>query len=244
MVCSCPKRSPISCTRDVGDNVTVEFLEGRRVTVDIPVARIFDTYIGTTPYMNLTALNQAIGESETTNVLLLLLDATQRDAFFAELKKLPVIAAATVKSAAVDMFNQTMGETMLIYVSFYVFFSCTLALGVVYNNLRIALSERGRELATLRVLGFRSGEISYMLFGEAALLVALSLPIGALLGWGLTSLMAASFATELFRVPVVIEADTYAFASIVAVAAAAVAAMLVERRLRRLDLIAVLKTRE
>ena len=229
---------------DVGDNVTVEFLEGRRVTVDIPVARIFDTYIGTTPYMNLTALNQAIGESETTNVLLLLLDATQRDAFFAELKKLPVIAAATVKSAAVDMFNQTMGETMLIYVSFYVFFSCTLALGVVYNNLRIALSERGRELATLRVLGFRSGEISYMLFGEAALLVALSLPIGALLGWGLTSLMAASFATELFRVPVVIEADTYAFASIVAVAAAAVAAMLVERRLRRLDLIAVLKTRE
>jgi putative ABC transport system permease protein len=133
---------------------------------------------------------------------------------------------------------------MLIYVSFYVFFSCTLAIGVVYNNLRIALSERGRELATLRVLGFRTGEITYMLLGEAALLVFLALPIGALMGWALTSLMAASFATELFRVPVVIQTDTYAWAMLVALAAATASALLVQRRLQRLDLIAVLKTRE
>jgi putative ABC transport system permease protein len=228
----------------IGDVVTVEVLEGRRSRIEVPVAALFDTYIGTTVYMNLSALTRMIGEPATANALLLRIDPIRRNEFFDALKSIPVVGGATVKAAAVDMFHETMGKTMTVYVSFYVFFSCTLAIGVVYNNLRIALSERGRELATLRVLGFRTGEISYMLLGEAALLVLLALPIGALLGWGLASLMAASFATELFRVPIVIEADTYAYAMLVTLAAAVVSAVLVQRRLRRLDLIAVLKTRE
>ncbi len=228
----------------VGDVITVDVLEGRRSRIDIPVAAIFDTYIGTTAYMNLAALTRAIGEPATVNTLLLRIDPASSDAFFAALKAIPVIGGATVKDAAVDMFHETMGRTLLIYVTFYVCFSCTLAVGVVYNNLRIALSERGRELATLRVLGFSTGEITYMLLGEAALLVLLALPIGALLGWALTSLMVASFATELFRVPVLIEADTYAWAMLVALIAATASALLVQRRLQRLDLIAVLKTRE
>jgi putative ABC transport system permease protein len=228
----------------VGDVITVDVLEGRRSRIDIPVAAIFDTYIGTTAYMNLVALTRAIGEPATVNTLLLRIDPASSDAFFAALKTIPVIGGATVKDAAVDMFHETMGRTLLIYVTFYVCFSCTLAVGVVYNNLRIALSERGRELATLRVLGFSTGEITYMLLGEAALLVLLALPIGALRGWALTSLMVASFATELFRVPVLIEADTYAWAMLVALIAATASALLVQRRLQRLDLIAVLKTRE
>ncbi len=174
--------------------------------------------------MNLAALTRAIGEPDTVNALLLRVDASRRDALFERLQSLPTIGGAVVKAAAIDVFHDTMGKTLLIYVSFYVFFSATLAIGVVYNNLRIALSERGRELATLRVLGFRTGEITYLLFGEAALLVLLALPVGALLGWGLTSLMAASFATELFRVPVVVRADTYAYAVLVALASAVASA--------------------
>lgn len=228
----------------VGDTIEIEVLEGRRRHIAVPVAAIFDTYIGTTAYMNLTALTRAIGEPDTGNTLLLRVDPASSVEFFAQLKRIPAIGGATVKAAAVDMFDETMGKTMRIYVAFYVFFSCTLAIGVVYNNLRIALSERGRELATLRVLGFRTGEITYMLLGEAALLVLFALPTGALLGWALASLMAASFATELFRVPVVIEADTYAWAMLVALAAATASALLIQRRLQRLDLIAVLKTRE
>jgi putative ABC transport system permease protein len=228
----------------VGDEVTIEVLEGRRRHVTVPVAAVFDTYIGMTAYMSLPALGRAIGEPDTVNALLVRLDPAQAPAFFATLKTIPAIGGATVKAAAIDMFHETMGETLLVYVSFYVFFSATLAIGVVYNNLRIALSERGRELATLRVLGFRTGEIAYMLLGEAALLVLLALPIGALLGYALASLMAASFETELFRVPVVIQGDTYAWAILVALGAAVASALLVRERLRRLDLIAVLKTRE
>jgi putative ABC transport system permease protein len=59
-----------------------------------------------------------------------------------------------------------MAETIMIFVSFFIVFSCALAVGVTYNAARIALSERGRELATLRVLGFTRAEISYLLLGE------------------------------------------------------------------------------
>ena len=176
--------------------------------------------------------------------MLLRIDPAQRDALFEALKGLPTLGGAVVKAAAIQVFDDTMGRTLLIYVSFYVFFSATLAIGVVYNNLRIALSERSRELATLRVLGFRTGEITYLLFGEAALLVLVSLPIGALFGALLTSWMATSFATELFRIPVVVRPDTYAYAVILALASAVASGLLVRRRLQRLDLIAVLKTRE
>jgi putative ABC transport system permease protein len=110
--------------------------------------------------------------------------------------------------------------------------------------MRISLSERGRELATLRVMGFRNGEIAYMLFGEAALMTLLGLPLGCVFGWGLAELMARGFNTELYRIPVVIEASTYGYAIVVVLASALVSALLVERRLMRLDLIGVLKTRE
>ena len=228
----------------VGDVVTVEVLEGRRRRIAVPIASIFDTYIGTTAYMDLAALTRAIGEPDTVNALLLRIDSLHQDEVFEALKGLPTLGGAVVKAAAVRVFDDTMGRTLLIYVSFYVVFSATLAIGVVYNNLRIALSERGRELATLRVLGFRAAEITYLLFGEAALLVLLALPAGALLGWALTSWMAASFATELFRVPVVVRGATYAYAVIVALLSALASGLLVRRRLARLDLIAVLKTRE
>jgi putative ABC transport system permease protein len=142
------------------------------------------------------------------------------------------------------MFDETIGETMLVMVFFFLAFAGTMTFGMVYNNLRIALSERGRELATLRVLGFRSGEVSYMLFGEAGLLLVAGLPLGCAFGWLLAKVMAASFETELFRIPVVIEPSTYALAVVVTMAAVVPTVLLLQRRLSRLDLIAVLKTRE
>ena len=132
----------------------------------------------------------------------------------------------------------------MIFVSLFIGFACTLAFGVVYNSTRIALSERGRELATLRVLGFSRAEISYILFGEAAILVIGALPIGCLTGYALVALMISSFDNELFRVPFVIEPSTFGLSVLIALAATVVSTVFVRRRLDRLDLIAALKTRE
>ena len=174
----------------------------------------------------------------------LLTDAAAQPALFARLKELPEVSAVTLRRAAVDTFYDTMGDTLLIFVGFFVVFASTLAFGVAYNSVRIALSERGRELATLRVLGFSRAEISYILLGEVALLIFGALPLGCLAGYGLALLLASSFQTELFRVPLFIMPATFGKAMLIALAATAVSAAIVRRRLDRLDLIAVLKTRE
>ncbi len=228
----------------VGESVQVEILEGRRARFDLPVSAVFETVMGTPAYVNLEELNRALREVDTVNLLLLVIDENQEAALFARLQELASVGGVTLKRTATDKFRETIGETMMVMVLFYLAFASVMAFGMVYNNMRIALSERGRELATLRVLGFRPGEISYMLFGEAALLILGGLPLGCLFGWLLSSYMAASFNTELFRVPVVIEPSTYGLAVVIALAAALPSALLVQRRLSRLNLISVLKTRE
>jgi putative ABC transport system permease protein len=149
-----------------------------------------------------------------------------------------------LKQAAIDSFYDTIGEQMLIFIGLFAAFAAALGIGVAYNSARIALSERSRELATLRVLGFTRGEISYVLLAELALLAAVALPLGCVVGRGLTMLIARAFDTELFRMPMVIDASTYGLAVVFALAATAASAALVRRRIDRLDLIAVLKTRE
>jgi putative ABC transport system permease protein len=227
-----------------GDLIWVEVQVGRRPVMRVPIVGLFETYIGTPAYMNIAALDRLLVESSRLELIHLLVDRTAEPALFAELKAMPAVSGVTLRRAAVDTFHSTMAKTLLIFVSFFVVFACTLAFGVVYNSARIALSERGRELATLRVLGFGRAEIAYILLGEVALLVFVALPLGCLAGYALAWLITSSFETELFRVPLVVEPSTFGLAVVIGLAAALVSAYLVHRRLDRLDLIAVLKTRE
>ena len=228
----------------VGDQVEVQVLEGRRPRLTLPVAEVFATYLGTPAYMDLEALNRMMLEPRRVELVSLRVDpALQRD-LFAELKELPTLSAVMLRQAAIDTFYKTIGETMMIFVSFFIGFACVLAFGVVYNAARIALSERGRELATLRVLGFTRWEISYFLLGEAGLLALAALPVGCLFGYGLSWIVVDSLESELFRIPFVVELPTYGTAAVIALIASVLSGLVVRRRLDRLDLIAVLKTRE
>jgi putative ABC transport system permease protein len=171
-------------------------------------------------------------------------DPRRRAELFRELKQIPSISSVTLRSAAVATFHDTMARTLLIYVGFFIVFSAILAFGVTYNAARIALSERGRELATLRVLGFSRGEISYILIGEIGLLTFIALPLGAACGSALARMLVGAFRTELYRVPFVVESSTYGWALLGGFLATLASVLLVRRRLDRLDLIGVLKTRE
>jgi putative ABC transport system permease protein len=228
----------------VGESITVEVLEGRRPVFDVPVAATFETYIGSPAYMDFRALNRLMRERPSVTAVHLRVDANERAALFRSLKALPRVSSVTVKDAAVQTFRETMAETITIFVSFFIVFSCALAFGVTYNAARISLSERGRELATLRVLGFTRAEISYILLGEVALLTFVALPLGCVLGFALASLIVQAFETELYRVPLVVLASTYGWAMVIGLVATTASAFLVRRRIDRLDLIAVLKTRE
>jgi putative ABC transport system permease protein len=228
----------------IGDGVWVEVLEGRRPKRMLPVVDLFETYIGTPAYMNIHAFNRMMGERDSLEYVNLLVDDTHLSELYRKLKALPEISSVSLKDAAVRKFDETMAETIMIYISFFTTFACALGFGVVYNSTRIALSERGRELATLRVLGFRRGEISYILLGEAGLLILIGLPLGVLAGIGLGWVMTNAMNSELYRIPLVIKASTNALAVLITLAATLLSAAAVRNRLDHLDLIAVLKTRE
>lgn len=228
----------------VGETVTVEVLEGRRSTFRIPVVRITNTYIGMNAYMELGRLNRYLKEPPSLEHVSLLVDPRHEGELFLALKKIPEVSMVMLRRASVQKFDETLGDTVMVFIRFYTAFSCALAFGVVYNAARIALSERGRELATLRVLGYTRAEISYILLGEIGLLVVAGLPLGVLLGWGLSSLIGEAFATELFRVPTILVAETVGIALIIMLISAVVSGGLVRRRVDNLDLISVLKTRE
>ncbi len=228
----------------IGDEVFIEVLEGRRVILNLPLVALFETYIGSPAYMEICALNRALGNGNAINSVHLRVDSTEQQALFAALRETPRISAVTVREAAVAGYQETLADTIRIFVLFFSVFAGALAIGVGYNAARIGLSERGRELATLRVLGFTLPEITYILLGEVAALTLLALPIGCLGGYVLTYVWHGAFVTELYRVPFMILPATYAIAILVTLAATLLAGLLVGRRLHRLDLIAVLKARE
>jgi len=200
--------------------------------------------IGLMAYMDLQALNELLREGETINGAYLKVDAQALPKLYALLKETPAVSGVGIPAAALETFNATLARTMGTSTGILIFFACVIAFGVVYNGARIALSERGRELASLRVLGFTQREIAVMLLGEQAILTLLAVPLGWALGYGLSWLITIAIDTELMRLPLVLSQQTYFRAFVIVLAAAALSGLLVRWRLRRLNLIEVLKTRE
>lgn len=228
----------------VGDSLTMEVLEGVRTVREVPVAALTTEFLGTFSYMNLPALNRLMREADAVNGIYLQVDSQALDDLYLQLKEMPRVSGVTIKRASVKSFRDTVMENLLQMQMFNVIFACIIAVGVVYNTARIALSERGRELASLRVIGFTRGEIGYILLGELSLLTLAAVPLGLLLGYGLIRVVCTFLDTEMYRIPFIIDAATYGFSVMVVLIAAVVSGLVVRRRLDHLDLVAVLKTRE
>ena len=229
---------------NLGDLVRIKILEGRRPELDIPVIDIIETYIGMPAYLSLDSLNRILKEAQQIGLINLHIDPNSEKDLYKELTKTPKVSAVMLKEGMVTTFEETMAETILIFVSFFTMFACALAFGLVYNSTRVALSERGRELATLGVLGFSRLEISYILLGEIALFVVISLPLGCLAGFWLAWLITTLMGNELYRIPLVIDPSSYGISMSIILIAAFVSAAVVQLRIKQLDLIEVLKTRE
>jgi putative ABC transport system permease protein len=228
----------------VGDQVTVEVLEGARPVRSVVVSHLVDDFMGISAYMDQRALHRMLRESRVLSGATLVVDPRQEGELYRHLKTLPAVAGVTVKRAAVENFQRTLAENMGIMITFNVLFALIIAVGVVYNGARISLSERARELASLRVMGFTRGEISSILLGELGLTTLAAMPVGLVLGYGLAGLTAKAFSNELYRFPLVLSAQTALFAVLIIGVATVASGLLVRRRLDHLDLVAVLKTRE
>lgn len=229
----------------LGDTVQVEVLEGERPRLQVRVAGLVEEVVGLSAYMDRRALSRLLGEEPRLSGAALVTDPPQVEALYRRLKELPAVLGVARKSFAKQYFQDQQAQIMLVVTFVLSTFSALLAVGIVYNNARITLAVRARDLASLRVLGFTRREISSVLLSELAVSVLLALPVGLWLGrrsagW----IMDAMADAELFQLPAVIFPDTYAFAALVVLGASLFSALLVRRRLDHLDLIGVLKTRE
>lgn len=227
-----------------GGTLTVEVLDGKRPVREVALAGTVDELLGTSAYMDLEALNRLLHEDRTISGALLQVDSGKQRMLYHRLKQLPGVAAVSIKATAVKGFKDTIDRSMAISLGTLVVFASVIALGMIYNGARIALSERANELATLRILGFTRQEIALILLGEQALLIAFALPLGFAAGYALCAWVSIYLQTELYRMPLVVKSSSYAWAFLIVAASAAMSGWLIRRRLAQLDIVAVLKSRE
>jgi putative ABC transport system permease protein len=227
-----------------GDMLTIEVLEGRRPTLQVPVVGTTRQYLGVNAYMSADTLNRLMREGPAISGARLAVDAERQTEIYSRLRGMPRVAGTVIRDTAIEQFHEMMDETILVFSFITALLGGFIAFGVVYNSARIALSERSRELASLRVLGFTRGEVGYILLGEIGLLTLCAIPLGFVFGLGLVAYLAGAFSSDLYRIPMIVAPATVALAASIVLVSFAITGVLIWRKLARLDLIEVLKTRE
>ena len=227
-----------------GDVVSLRVLSGKRPERDVTVVGLAEDFAGVAAYMDMDALNRLLGEGDRIDGARVTVAAGRWTDFLKAVKTTPQSAGVVVKEAMRASFRSTTAESIGLIQMIYLTFATAVAFGIVYNSARISLSERSRELATLRVLGFTRGEVGAVLVGELVILTLVALPLGLVLGSLMAKAILASVNTETVRLPLILTSANYAFAVLVVSLATLASATLACRRLNRLDLVGVLKARD
>lgn len=227
-----------------GDVIDIEFLGGRNETHRVPVAGIVTQYVGLGAFMDLESLNRLLRQAPRITTANLLIDPAQLPELHRVLKQTPELSGLVMLDEMRKSFQDTIRQNIAIMTTIYVVIAVLITFGVAYNGARIQLSERARELASLRILGFTRGEVSFVLIGETMFLAVLAQPLGWMLGAVISAALSRGSTSDLYAIPLVLEPSAFARASLVVLAAALISSLIVRRRLDRLDLIQVMKTRE
>jgi putative ABC transport system permease protein len=229
-----------------GDFLDIQFLESRRPRVQLPIVAVAQSHVGLTFFMlhmDSKALNRLMGDSDVITGVHMRVDPTKVNALYSELKNIPSITGAVSHTTQYEAMQRIMAQTTRMTM-LNIAFAAIIVFGVVYNNARISLAERSRELATMRMLGFTRLEVSYILLGELALLTAAALPLGLALGYALAWKLTEGASNEMFRLPLWVLRDSYGYTIVAVIATVAISGAVVIWRIFRLDLLGILKTRE
>jgi len=225
-----------------GDVIRAAVTSGRRPVLELPVAATPEVLVGSGAHMRLGDLNAALGEGSVISGVFLRVDRAAQDALYLELKEAPLVAGVQLHRKGQETFSEMLDESMGSAILIYIAFAGLITLGVIYNSVRVSMAERERELATLQVLGFSKGEVSYILLGEAALLTLLSIAPGLAMGAGLAWAMSEAMSSDFFRLPFVLSPSSLGLTCLVLIVIAALSGLVVRRRIDRFDLVAVLKS--
>jgi putative ABC transport system permease protein len=228
----------------LGDELLVETLEGKHLLRSVPLVALAEDFAGVAAYMDLHGLNRLLEEGDVMNGAGFTVDARHRAEFLRALKDIPRLSWVAIKESLRANFRKTTAASINLIQTIYLAFAMVVAFGVVYNNSRISLAERSRELATLRVVGFSRREVGAVLITELVILALIAVPVGLVIGTGFSTVILNAVNTETVRVPLVLTARNYTFAVLVVAIGSTLSALLVLRRLNQLNLVGVLKAPE
>ena len=228
----------------VGDEVIVEVLEGKRQTRALPLVGLAEDLTGVSAYMDIRALNRFLDEGDVITGASFTVDDARRVEFLRELKDIPRVSWVAIKESLRENFATTTGRSINLIQTIYLVFATVVAFGVVYNNARISLAERARELATLRVIGFSEREVASVLVTELIMLTVIAVPLGLLIGTGFATGIISMVNTETVRLPLVLKPSNYAFAALTVTIASTLCVVVVLRRLKQINLVSALKAPE
>jgi putative ABC transport system permease protein len=227
-----------------GDEVEVDVLEGRRPRIRLRIVETVEDMIGTSAWVHLDVMRSLLGEGPTVSGVFLAVDAARAGELDRRLADSPRVAGFVSRPLQLQTFRDTIARTLLRMRTVNALFAVAIACGVVATTTRQSVMERSRELASLRVLGFTRREVAGILLAEQAILTLTAVPVGLLIGAGFVVVTTWGYDTELFRVPAVVHARTYAMAAVTVLCAALVAAFVARGLLDKLDLLGVLKARD
>jgi putative ABC transport system permease protein len=227
-----------------GETIRVEVFEGAFPTLSARVAGVIDEPFGLSGHARATWLARWLDEEPRATAVLLRVDPAQLAGVRDRLKQMPAVIGVSSPAQTIERFRAQTGNYMKWFTLILALSAAAIASGVVYNNARVALSLRARDLATLRVLGFTRREISSVLLGELAVQMALGIPLGLVVGRWWAAAYARGIEPEMIRFPLHIAPATYGAAAAIAIAAGGISALLVRKKLDRLDLVEVLKSSE
>lgn len=228
-----------------GDTARLRPLVGRRTEVVAPILGSVDTYLGLSAFAELGYLSRLLGEEWSSNVVLANTVSGSADrALLGAVKERASVIGIERRTRALEQVQETLGESMGASIGVMVLFAGLIAFGSMLNAALVSLSERRRDVGTLRVLGFTPRQIAGVFGGESYLLSAVGVAVGVALGIGLAHLLSLAYNTELYRWPVVVRPWRLLESVVLMAIFVGVAQAVVASAVRRQDWLESLKSRE
>ncbi len=227
----------------VGSRVTIKLTNGR--SAKVRVRAIAQNYTGQFAYMTKSGYRAAFGRSAQTNALLVKTTAqtAQQRRHLAEqlLRNGGVINTSYADDQRATL--EQMSSSMDTFIVIIIVLSGLLSFVVLYNLTNINVSERMRELSTIKVLGFYDGEVTMYIVRENIILTVVGILAGFLLGNGLTAFILRQAASAQIVFPLIIHWPGYLLAAVLTAGFTAIVMWVTHRRLQRVDMVEALAAR-
>ncbi|MEY8370311.1 FtsX-like permease family protein [Aerococcaceae bacterium 50-4] len=225
-----------------GDTVTL--VDTNNDPFEFSVKGVITNYLGHELYMTADYYQEVFGEESEENTALVQfengLSTNDQSEIFDQAKEQPGVIGTSLNATQITDFEETLSALDLVTVVLIIS-AGGLAFIVLYSLTNINVSERMHELATVKVLGFRSLEVSMYVYRETLVLTVVGIIIGNFLGYGLLSYILNTVAIDQVFFPIVIHWQSYLYASIITLVFSIVVMIFMHYKLKKVEMVSALK---